>query len=41
MRGYTECARILLAAGAKLDVVDIDGNTPVHFASRNSKGELL
>ena len=41
IRGYTECARTLLAAGAKINVVDNDGNTPMHFASQNSHGDLL
>ena len=41
IRGYTECARILLAAGARVDIIDNDGNTPVHFASQNGHGDLL
>jgi len=41
IRGYTDCARILLAAGARLDVMDNDGNTPLHFASQNSMVDSL
>ena len=31
-KGYTDCARILIAAGANADVKNQSGQTPVHLA---------
>ncbi|KAM0752446.1 ankyrin [Meredithblackwellia eburnea MCA 4105] len=33
MKGEVECARILIEAGADLDAPDLQGNTPIHYAS--------
>jgi ankyrin repeat protein len=41
IRGYIECARMLISAGGNIDAIDSDGNTPCHFASQNGHENLL
>lgn len=39
--GNQECIKLLLAAGAEIDAVDIKGQTPLFVASNQKKLEIM
>ncbi|CEG41280.1 hypothetical protein PPTG_02340 [Plasmopara halstedii] len=40
-KGYCECARMLIKAGANCNVKDLRMNTPLHFACKRAQSELV
>ncbi len=40
-RGRTECVRYLLLRNASVDIVDADGNWPIHLAARSGLCEMI